>query len=70
MNEFCFRSPGPTRLSMKMIGQSDISESESESSGKYLVEERGKARGKGKKPIGLKRGTGKMGKRMRKADLL
>jgi len=63
-------SPGPTRLSMKMIGQSDISESESESSGKYLVEERGKGRGKGKKPRGLKRGAGKMGKRMGKADLL
>ena len=55
---------------MKMIGQSDISESESESSGKYLVEERGKARGKGKKPRGLKKGAGKMGKRRGKADLL
>ena len=55
---------------MKMIGQSDISESESESSGKYLVEERGKGRGMGKKPRGLKKGSGKMGKRMGKADLL
>jgi len=71
-------SPGTNRLSMTMIGESDNSESESGSSGKYLVEERGKggtknlavlSKGRGKKPRGLKKGAGKMGKRMGKAAL-
>jgi len=60
---------------MTMTGESDSFDSESGSSGKYLVEERGTqnmtvlSKGKGKKPRGLKKGAGKLGKRMGKAAL-
>ena len=76
----------PTRLSMKMIGQSDTSDSGSESGSNgrsehgALLEESGNGglrnitvlpRGKGAmKPRGMKKGPRKMGKRMGKAALL
>jgi len=79
-------SPDPTRLSMKMIGQSDTSDSESESGSNgrgengALLEERGKGgagnikvlpkRGGKTKSKGLKKGPRNMAKRMGKAALL
>jgi len=71
-------SPISDRVSQDMLGISDTSDSESSSSEKSLVERKGGnknitvlPRGKCKKPgRRMKRGAGKMGKRMGKAALL
>ena len=83
MSFWCCRSPVSPSLSLRMIGQSDTSDSEAGSNGKgehgALLEEREKGglknmtalpREKGKKARGIKKGPRKLGKGMGKAALL